>query len=522
MKQIFTSSIFILIVALIGCKKSEDGKVEVVPLAPSELKATVFSKDQIDLSWKDNSTNETGYKIERKTDSGVFTEIGSSNTDITTYSDKTVSLNTNYTYRVYSFNQVGKSINYSNEVSIKTLNIPTLTTTALSNITSNGFKSGGNISSDGGSTIISRGIVWDINSNPTITLNTKTSDGTGIGAFQSVITGLALGTKYYVRSYATNNAGTAYGNEISFTTINIPTLTTTAITNINSNSAISGGNISSDGGSLLIYRGVVWGNSNNPTISLGTKTIDGTGTGSFISAIVGLESGTKYYVRSYATNNAGTAYGNEISFTTTSCTICTVIGANGRIWMDRNLGASRVATRYNDTLAHGDLYQWGRRSDGHQKRNSTLTSTLSKTDQPGNGSFIVTSSANPQDWRSPQNNNLWQGVNGVNNPCPTGFRIPTKEEWDAEISSWKSKDSAGAFDSPLKLSVTSYRSYNNGEIWDNNVSGLGIYWTSTVIFVDNRNQSIAVGGLLRDPSKGVAFTDRSTRANGYCVRCIKD
>ncbi len=211
--------IFIITVFFTGCKKSDDGTVEVIPLAPTELKATIVSKDQVDLTWKDNSTNETGYKIERKTDSGNFTEIGSTAADVTIFSDKTVSVNTNYTYRVYGFNQVGKSIQYSNEVSIKTITVPILTTTVITEITSSGAKSGGNISSDGGSAITARGVVWGTSSNPTIALSTKTSDGTGLGSFQSSITGLAVNTKYYVRVYATNSAGTSYGNEVSFTTL---------------------------------------------------------------------------------------------------------------------------------------------------------------------------------------------------------------------------------------------------------------------------------------------------------------
>jgi hypothetical protein len=218
MKNLF---IIIFLLTLFGCKKSDDGTVEVIPLAPTELKGTIVSKDQVDLTWKDNSTNETGYKIERKTDSGNFTEIGSIAADVTTFSDKTVAINTNYTFRVYSFNKVGKSINYSNEVTIKTINVPTLTTTAITDVSVNSAKSGGSISSDGSSSITARGVVWGTATNPTIALSTKTSDGTGLGSFQSSIFGLAANTKYYVRAYATNNAGTSYGNELSFTTAEI-------------------------------------------------------------------------------------------------------------------------------------------------------------------------------------------------------------------------------------------------------------------------------------------------------------
>ena len=230
---------------LFGCKKSDDGTVEVIPLAPTELKGTIISKDQVDLSWKDNSTNETGYKIERKTDSGNFTEIGSTAADVTSFSDKTVSVNTNYTYRVYSFNQVGKSINYSNEVSIKTINVPILTTADITEIISSGAKSGGNVSADGGSPITARGVVWGTSSNPTISLITKTSDGTGTGSYQSAITGLVASTKYYVRAYATNSAGTGYGNEITLQTTEkspIPTNGLVALYPFNGNANDESGN----------------------------------------------------------------------------------------------------------------------------------------------------------------------------------------------------------------------------------------------------------------------------------------
>ncbi len=149
--------IILFLLILCGCKKSEDGTVEVIPLAPTELKGTIISKDQLDLTWKDNSTNETGYKIERKTDSGNFTEIGSTATDVTTFSDTTLSgtnnilsHNTNYTYRVYSFNKVGKSITYSNEVTIKTINVPTVSTNSITDVSENGAKYRGAITSDGG------------------------------------------------------------------------------------------------------------------------------------------------------------------------------------------------------------------------------------------------------------------------------------------------------------------------------------------------------------------------------------
>jgi hypothetical protein len=150
----------------------------------------------------------------------------------------------------------------------------------------------------------------------------------------------------------------------------------------------------------------------------------------------------------------------------------------GKIWMDRNLGASQVATDASDAAAYGDLYQWGRRSDGHQCRNSATTPTLSSTDQPSNGNFIITNSGN-FDWRSPQNTNLWQGVNGINNPCPSGYRLPTEAELNLERTSWSTNDAAGAFSSPLKLPLAGYRSSSDGAL-STSFIWIGGYWSSSV------------------------------------------
>lgn len=180
----------------------------------------------------------------------------------------------------------------------------------------------------------------------------------------------------------------------------------------------------------------------------------------------------------------------------------------GKIWMDRNLGATQVATSKDNAAAYGDLYQWGRGADGHQCRNSATTLTRSVGDQPGHGDFIKGGYSN---WRTTSNNNLWQGVSGVNNPCPSGYRIPTEAEWLAERSKWSSNNSDGAFSSPLKLTVSGSRSHIDGSLsaGGNN----GFYWSSTVNGA--RSQIIFI----------LSFTSATTdelRAKGQSVRCIKN
>uniref|UniRef100_UPI0040480805 FISUMP domain-containing protein n=1 Tax=Algoriphagus sp. TaxID=1872435 RepID=UPI0040480805 len=192
----------------------------------------------------------------------------------------------------------------------------------------------------------------------------------------------------------------------------------------------------------------------------------------------------------------------------------TVVNATtDKIWMDRNLGATQVAGSSTDLNSYGDLYQWGRGTDGHQIRTSGTTATLSSTDQPGNGNFILAPSS-PYDWRSPRNDNLWQGVSGVNNPCPTGYRIPTDVEWDAERLSWgnSNQNAAGALASPLKLPMAGFRNTSDGSL--NFVGSYGYYWSSTVSSSNAR--SLGFG------SSGAAGMYTNGRASGISVRCLKD
>ena len=197
--------------------------------------------------------------------------------------------------------------------------------------------------------------------------------------------------------------------------------------------------------------------------------------------------------------------------TSGSATVVEVLNSStGKTWMDRNLGATQVATSSTDANSYGDLYQWGRNSDGHQCRNSATTSTLSSSDQPGHGDFILASSA-PYDWRSPQSTNLWQGVNGVNNPCPSLYRLPTETELDTEHSYWSTDDAAGAFASPLKLPMAGYRDLSNGSL--GSVGSFGHYWSSTVSSTDSRYLGFGGGG---------ANMYAGGRAYGVSVRCLKD
>jgi uncharacterized protein (TIGR02145 family) len=231
---------------------------------------------------------------------------------------------TTYYVRAYATNSAGTA--YGSELTFTTtaIVVPTLTTATISSITLTSAISGGNISTDGGGAVTAKGVCWSTTTGPTIA-GLKSADGNGSGSYVSNITGLTPGVTYYVRAYATNSAGTAYGNELQFITspVAVPTLSTTAATLITLNSAVSGGNITADGGGSVTARGTCWSLSANPTIA-GSKTSDGTGTGSFISNLTGLTPGTTYHIRAYATNSAGTAYGNDLTFASSPVAVPTL------------------------------------------------------------------------------------------------------------------------------------------------------------------------------------------------------
>lgn len=218
----------------------------------------------------------------------------------------------------------------------------------------------------------------------------------------------------------------------------------------------------------------------------------------------------------------GAAAAGPITILFNGLTYQEVTSSTTRIWLDRNLGASQVATSSTDHLAHGSLYQWGRLTDGHEMRSSLPTDTLSTGDIPGNNRFIrvppplldddTYEIPSDLDWRSPKNDDLWQGITGTNNPCPTGFRLPTETELNAERLSWSSNNSGGAFASVLKLTLAGIRVDNSVII---NVGVQGHYWSSTVSGYEARYLHFGTG-------TGFAFVSPRSRATGFSVRCIKN
>jgi hypothetical protein len=247
---------------------------------------------------------------------------------------------TKYFVRAYATTASGTI--YGNEVNFSTADVtpavlPTLTTNAVATASTTSIITGGTISSNGNGSITTSGVVWSTASGATVTAatNAKTTDGpTGgvTGTFNSTITAPALplvgsmapGSTYYIRAYATNAAGTAYGNEVTFNyPASIPTLSTTAVSSITTTSATIGGTITANNGSAITASGLVWSlGSVTTTPTLANTVITSASPDAinvpFSAALTGLTPGTVYYYRPYATNAAGTNYGTATIITTTA------------------------------------------------------------------------------------------------------------------------------------------------------------------------------------------------------------
>ena len=221
-----------------------------------------------------------------------------------------------YYVRAFAGNSVG--IAYGNEVSFTTAPMGSLPTVTLDEITpasANAFAVSATVAEQGASPVIVRGICWSTMPNPTMD-NDHESCGEGIGAFSRTITGLASNTRYYVRAYALNGHGVAYSNEVTVvlqSEMTVPTVVTSEVVSILETMATGGGNITSDGGAAVTERGLCWSTSPNPTVN-GMHLISGSGVGMFSCQMTGLSQNVTYYVRAYAVNALGTAYGNEVSF----------------------------------------------------------------------------------------------------------------------------------------------------------------------------------------------------------------
>ena len=301
-------------------------------------------------------------------------------------------------------------------------------------------------------------------------------------------------------------------------TMTTATVTTTAVTGITSNTASTGGNVESDGGSSVTARGVCWSTTANPTIT-DTKTNDGSGTGTFSSSITGLTASTTYHVRAYATNSAGTAYGNDVSFvtspftcgstltinhvagevapvdkTTTYGTVTNIPGEPTKCWITKNLGATNQATSVDDASEASAGWYWQfNKKQGYKHDGTTCTPATT----------WINSISENSDWLA------------SNDPCTIelggGWRLPTILEWNNLTASggWTGWD--GPYSSGLKLHAAGWLTTDGLFL---HRGSLGRYWSST------QNEEINGWSLYFHPS--IIFPTFDNKAIGLSVRCLRD
>jgi uncharacterized protein (TIGR02145 family) len=459
-----------------------------VPAVPSLTTRELLNITNTTATGGGSITNDGGSSITAKgicwNTSPNPTTADSKSTDgtgTTTFTSFITGLSANVTYyvRAYAINSTGTG--YGNQqtftASSTSNTLPVVTSTSVTGLTTVQATFSAEVNSQGGGTVTERGAVWNTSGNPTVNSN-RIPSGAGTGVYTATLTGLSAGSNHYVRAYAINNFGISYGVEIPFTTLfGLATLTTNNVI-AQSITASSGGNITDNGGSTVTVRGVVWNTSPNPTIS-NSKTTDGSGTGSYVSNLTALSPSTTYYVRAYATNSTGTAYGNQQTFTTTA-TSQTVTDIDGntyntvqigtQVWMSENLKTSRYRNGGSIPYVLGNA-AW-----------AALTT--------GAWSNYVHDAANDPIYGKLYN---WYTTLG-DTLCPTGWGVPTDAEWtilttylggesvaggkmkSIGTAYWSSPNTGATNESGFSVLPGGYRN-SDGSFYD--VRGSAFFWSAT-------------------------------------------
>jgi len=441
-------------------------------------------------------------------------------TGLGTYTSNITGLSPNTTYYVRAYATNFKGTGYGEIKTFTTdIGMPTVVTGDVTNRTATTADCSGNVTADGGAAVTARGVCWRTSENPS-TSDSKTTDGTGVGTYTSNITGLSPKTTYYVRAYATNSEGTAYGKQKTFTTkAQMPSVTTGDVSNISTTTADCSGNVTADGGAAVTARGVCWSTFENPSTS-DSKTTDGTGVGTYTSNITGLSLNTTYYVRAYATNSVGTAYGEQRTFKTQE--INPVFGSftdsrdgnqyvtvtlGKQVWMAENLAyLTSVSKPYSGSWSSPYCYVYG---------------------------YVGTSVTTAKATTNYQTYGVLYNWPAALEACPDGWHLPSDGEWttltdylggifvatdklkEAGTTHWPSPNDA-TNESGFTALPGGYRfDYDSGA----NFEGIGYqcyWWSSTEI-----NASNAWYRTLKY-HYGYVYRGDDGKKFGFSVRCVRD
>jgi len=498
----------------ISCETDNPPKCIIVsPKNDSEISigevvtVSVFAEDDIEIKEVQLFLNEIGHQSIEKFPYNFTWDTRSAEIGIVTI-------------RATAIDNSGQKAN--SEIDVYIIGLPPqLVTSPASFVDDSSAVLGGEIINNGSSPINERGILFSLNSQDDLNSNRiviETSDP----IFSTTVKGLIPNTKYYVRSYATNNDATGYGNEISFTTdegSKVPTVNTNEIELISVNSAVSGGSIVYNGGEFITESGVCWSTSPNPTVQ-DSHTVDSFGDNSYLSSIMRLASNTTYYVKAYAKNIIGIGYGNEVEFKTknygSSGTITDIEGniyqtitIGTQTWMSENLRT----TKFNDNTnieRVADSLEWINSASPAYcwyKNDSLRYSTL----------FGI----------------LYNGYNLDNeNICPTGWHVPTDEDWTVltdylgglEIAGGKLKEATSSYWSVKSSGATNESGFtglpSGGRSGDGsffNEESYGWFWSSTWFEVEGKYAIRYLRSLYDNLYRASGYYNM-----GFSIRCIKD
>ena len=395
--------------------------------------------------------------------------------------------------------------------------VPTLTTVAITNVTETALTTGGVISADGGANVTSRGVCWSTKPNPTIVhKDSITINGSGDGVFASAVKGLKPVVTYYIRAYATNAAGTGYGNELTSNYSVVPVLTTAIVTAVSDSAVNCGGTIINNGGKEVTSRGVCWSNTKNPTIQ-SSYTVDGKGEGSFVSSLQNLLPNVTYYVRAYASNAIGTGYGAERSFMVSKILIKDldgnlyhVINIGSQAWLAENLQTTRLVDSTSIALVV-DNSQW----------------SSAKLVSPAYCWY----GNNEQDYRNPYGALYnWYAVSS-GKLCPIGWRVPSDADWTvlsdylggSTLAGGKLKENSTDYWKKPNLGATNEYNFSAmpggwraGTGLNDNIGSFGYWWSATS---PQTNVAYYRYMYFGNASMIRSFVDQSY---GLSVRCIKN
>ena len=291
---------------------------------------------------------------------------------------------------------------------------------------------------DAANKIEERGFCWGTEPQPTIAGNHHNNGGnTGIGTstFSHNISNLQNNATYYFRAYIKTNYGIIYGEEKSFKTVEItlPVVTTKNITNITASSAFCGGNVTSDGNGTVTARGVCWSEMQNPSLDniYSEETADGDGTGSFTSQLIDLKENTTYYVRAYATNEKGTAYGEEKSFKTLEKLVNETINVNGvsftMIAVDGGIFSMGATSEQGSDADSNEKPVHSVTLSGYYIGETEVTQELWEAVMGSNPSYF---SGDQKPVEEVSWNDCKEFITKLNNLTGKNFRLPTEAEWE--------------------------------------------------------------------------------------------